>query len=78
MNITTPSGQLTAYGLACGYVQRSQQGNYKVDLYREHNSYHVTLSVNGRKVLHDGFGSTQLSEARAFYRKLIAGVKRKK
>lgn len=42
MNINTKRGNLTAYGLACGYIEQSENGNNRVNLYRESCAYHVT------------------------------------
>lgn len=45
--------KLTAYQLACGAVQRVKRGADYVDMYREHNMYHVRRfsdSVGGRRV----------------------------
>ena len=33
--------QLTAYQLACGYVQEKSNNIAKVQLYKEHHCYHV-------------------------------------
>ena len=38
-NITTPSGHVSAYGFACGYVER--KGHAK--LWREHGVYHILV-----------------------------------
>ena len=32
---------LSAYNLACGYVQRFERGNFTVSLWKEHGVYHV-------------------------------------
>jgi hypothetical protein len=32
---------LSAYNLACGYVQRFEQGSFRVSLWKEHGVYHV-------------------------------------
>jgi len=42
MNINTKRGNLSAYGLACGYIEQSENGNNRVTLYRESCAYHVT------------------------------------
>jgi len=33
--------KLSAYQLACGYVQERRIGREKIELYREHSTYHV-------------------------------------
>lgn len=33
--------QLSGYELSCGYIQVSKIGEYKVELSKEHNVYHV-------------------------------------
>ena len=35
------TGQLTAYALACGYIERKLDGPVEVELYHEHGVYHV-------------------------------------
>lgn len=34
-------GSVSAYGLACGHVQRIEAPQGAAELYREHNCYHV-------------------------------------
>ena len=34
-------GQLSAYGLACGYIMRRYSGKVCVSLWQEHGTYHV-------------------------------------
>lgn len=34
-------GKLTAYALACGYIEKKERGTVQVTLWREHGVYHV-------------------------------------
>ena len=45
MNIKTKRGNLTAYGLGCGYVERLDDGCITVQLSKEHGVYHVKKKV---------------------------------
>lgn len=64
---------LSAYNLACGYVQRFEQGNFSVSLWREHNAYHVRAhEFNGRgRIAWEVFRTLTLA------RKSFAAMKRK-
>lgn len=45
--------KLSAYSLACGHVQNKKIGADKVELYKEHNTYHVrrfSTFIDGRKI----------------------------
>jgi hypothetical protein len=71
-NIKTTTGQVSEYGLACGYIQQSKKGTKKVELYREHNTFFVVMSINGTIVVHEEFYSRRgLKRARTLYRELI-------
>ena len=61
-------GSLTRYGLACGYIERVVKGNNSLELWLEHNCYHVRQhnSISGR-VFWDVFDSDQLTQARKRY-----------
>lgn len=39
----TKKGLLTPYGLACGYIEKSEINGRVKQLYREHDCYHVQL-----------------------------------
>jgi hypothetical protein len=41
MQLSTKHNRLTAYGLACGYVERQEAIGRQVTLWREHGVYHV-------------------------------------
>jgi len=45
MNIYTKRGNLSAYGLSCGYVERLEDGCITVQLSHEHCTYHVKKKV---------------------------------
>lgn len=45
MNISTKRGNLSAYGLACGYIERTEDGQNIVQLSHEHCIYHVKKKV---------------------------------
>jgi hypothetical protein len=64
---------LSAYNLACGYVQRFENGNFRVSLWKEHNAYHVrSHEFNGRgRIAWEVFSS--LAQAR----KSFISLKRK-
>ena len=49
MNIKTKRGNLTAYGLSCGYVERLEDGCIVVQLSHEHCVYHVKKKVTDGK-----------------------------
>jgi hypothetical protein len=40
--IKNKNGFLSAYGLACGYIEQKMNNNIEVTLYEEHGVYHVT------------------------------------
>lgn len=65
------TGELTSYGLACGYIQQNKQGSKKVELYREHNNYFVTFVINGTVVMHETFHVGMLKQAKRLYRDII-------
>lgn len=64
-------GNLTAYGLACGYVQRRWSGDVVVTMWKEHGAYHVRgvyyrTDRKGDRAFWQAFG--KLKEARkCFY-----------
>ena len=63
-------GLLSEYGLCCGYVQRETKNNKYVELYKEHNTYHVRTGNIGVK--YDKWLSfDKLTQARKEYSKLL-------
>ncbi len=47
----TKRGLISAYGLACGYIERKRLGTVSVSLWSEHGVYHVRAhcSHHGRR-----------------------------
>ena len=66
---------LTAYDLACGYVQRVWAGKVSIALWHEHCTYHVRAHDFGlrRRVFWDTFRT--LTEARKRFAAAIKGNK---
>lgn len=70
------NGELSAYGLACGYVQRrTLVPDFTVELFREHAHYHVRTStyVYGASAAHNRIWEVfdTLTPARRRYHELI-------
>lgn len=69
MNIYTKRGNLSAYGLSCGYIERIEDGCIVVQLSHEHGIYHVK-----KKVIEGKWSTWQsydtLTEARQVYKNL--------
>ena len=62
---------LSAYELACGYVERFEHDNLWVTLWREHGVYHVRAhEFNGRGRLAWSVFST-LTAARRYHRRMV-------
>lgn len=65
------SGQLSAYGFACGYVEKEESTYKKKEMYKEHNCYHVKVFyyVNETSSLDlwETFDSNELTKARKLY-----------
>jgi hypothetical protein len=69
------NGDVSAYGLACGYVQREENGKIWKHIYMEHSHYHVRWGkINGGKhcmyEIWKTYDSNQLTEARKFYNRI--------
>lgn len=60
-------GSLTRYGLACGYIESTREGNSHLTIWLEHNCYHVRLTNDNGRVFWDTFDSNQLTQARKRY-----------
>jgi hypothetical protein len=41
MDIKTKNGLISAYGLSCGYVESRETDYVSLELWKEHNTYHV-------------------------------------
>ncbi len=68
MEIKTKSGELSSYGLACGYVERYEKNNVRLTLWKEHNAYHVRKHNfnDGTRIFWDTFNT--LTEAKGLYK----------
>jgi hypothetical protein len=67
--------QLSRYALSCGYVQCKEtkflDGTYaKVELYKEHNCYHIGLFLDDKK--QKEFSTWSIGEARKKYKECLA------
>lgn len=67
VNFNNKKGDISAYGLLCGYMQLAKNGT---SLYMEHDHYHV-LTPTG---IHMSFWSNKLTQARACFRILAGGL----
>ena len=67
-----PDGQLTAYALACGYVQVHHAGAKDVSLYHKHECYFVDVWDNKDKTRRDIFAGRKLEQARKAWKQAIA------
>lgn len=58
-------GRLTAYALACGYVETRNEGSVRVRLWREHGVYHISAYDfdNGRRVYWQHATSLPIAQA---------------
>ena len=69
MNIKTKRGNLTAYGLGCGYVERTEDGQITVQLSHEYCVYHVKKKViEGKWAIWQSYDT--LKEAQQAYKNL--------
>ena len=70
MNIHTKNNFLSAYGLACGYVDswRNRETGEYAELYKEHGVYHVRLFVDNKRLVWDSF--YLLAEARKRFKEI--------
>lgn len=70
-NFRNKNGDLDRYAMACGYVQRIEQGQLRLDLWREGACYHVRaheFGDTGRgRLFWESFN--KLTDARRFYRR---------
>jgi hypothetical protein len=70
-NFYLKNGNLSKYGLSCGYVQ----GKRNVQLYMEHQCFHVVASFNNLNNTFVRISTQKLTLARKAFRKLVAGKK---
>lgn len=67
-NIKGKNGKLTAYGLACGYVETHEKDTKKVELYVQHECYHVRFFDTGKQFKWIEWNSTRsLTDARKMF-----------
>lgn len=69
----TRRGLLTKYGLSCGYIETKTRNFIRIELYREHETYHLrafdeSADAAQFRLSWDTFPT--LGAARAHYRKL--------
>lgn len=74
-NVYTKSGELSSYGLSCGYVERVDVNNIWLDLYQESNIYTVKSYdyEEHRPILVYVFDNLQ--DARSIFRKCRTELK---
>lgn len=71
-NIFTRTGAISAYGFACGYVERDFNHNYTVEIYMEHSHYHVRVIPEGcRFIIWETFDETEYNKAKKTYRSYV-------
>lgn len=82
MKTKNKNGELSAYGLACGYVECAEKNQFSAKLYNEGACYHVQYfnrnahfsnwnDISGGRFW---LSFTSLTEARKAYRKLARSV----
>lgn len=65
------TGELTAYGYACGYVDREETETAWKEIYMEHQHYHVRSGpMGGKWTIWETFEHFRLTEARKLYRRI--------
>lgn len=68
------NGLLTNYGLSCGYIERKEINNKWIELYKEHNCFHVRSgNLNNRYDIWNTFDN--LTGARKEYKTLLSKIK---
>ena len=64
------TGEVSAFGFACGYIEKKEFDGYRVTMWKEHNTYHVQYFDEEEGRLHwDTFDT--LGRARRAYRQLL-------
>jgi hypothetical protein len=63
------NGDLSIYGLACGYIQKYVANNgQKLELWHEGCTYHVRrVTPDHQRIVWEVFDNDKLTEARKFY-----------
>jgi hypothetical protein len=66
-------GSLTAYALACGYLENKEENGVSVTLWHEGACYHVRGhdSNSGARLFWDSFESNKLKDARKHYLTMV-------
>ena len=64
--IFNKNGSLSAYGFACGHVDKREYKNSSVELYKEHNTYHVRRFIEGNRDIWESFDT--LKEAKRLFK----------
>jgi hypothetical protein len=60
---------ISEYGFICGYIQQEETENSRIELYREHNIYHVkSINKNRWPMLQLWESFEKLTEARKHYK----------
>lgn len=73
--IINKNGDVSGYGLMCGYVQRCETKTRWITLFMEHAHYHVRSGYIGYGYnVWDTFYSGELTQARKLYNKLKKSV----
>jgi len=71
MKLQTKRGNLSAYALSCGYVERIEDGCIVIQLSHEHGIYHVK-----KKVIEGKWQEWQSFDTLAQARKALSKIKR--
>ena len=74
-NIRNVNGDMSAYGLACGYVDSFRQEALYIELYKQDNVYHVRQFNNNVRYIWDSYHT--LKEARSRFNKMSLNNKQK-
>ena len=69
-------GELTSYGLSCGYIQQTEINNVNLTLWKEHNCYHVRKHDHNTGIRLFWNVYDNLTEARKDYNHNAALLKR--
>jgi len=74
-NFYLSTGELSSYGLACGYVEKKEFDGYRISMWKEHNAYHVQYFDKEEGRFHWDVFDT-LGKARQAYRKTLMDLQR--
>ena len=76
MKFTNKDGSLTLYSLACGYYSVRESGDFKVELYMEHQHLHVRFIFGCTVISWTTFESNALVKARSLFRLIEKAILR--